>query len=587
MRKSRRSKLLAIGGMLALVGSTYGQSTPEIVINNPEVIPQTTTISSQAAPPMATPLPAGVPATMPAAMPASMPMQDAAGAPCNTCAPAGGAGAALANPWAKVPAVSVFPRPGVFPVPPSGPGYYSFMDLLTDTYREKPPALPYGAFALYPPSFFNSDFRYLDKPDNQQHDFFDCTKRIHPTDDTMISFGGQHWVRFMNETDSRLGRPDNSYLLMRNRVYMDAWYQDLFRVYAEFLSGTIAGNDIDPLPIDRNRADVLNAFVDVKALTIDGSPLYVRAGRQELLYGSQRLVSTLDWANTRRTFDGVKAFWHSEKFDVDAFAVRPVTIKPTDVDSSDHNQLFWGTWFTYRPEKGKFCDLYYLGLDNTNIQRNPLLPATGPNSRRGTINLHTFGARAAGNEGQFLYDFEGMYQTGEWLGQTHSAHAFTTAVGYNFKDMPWTPQVWVGNDYASGSSNIGRLHGTFQQLFPFGHYYLGFLDLVGRQNINDFNLNLTMYPHNWITVIAQYHHFTLADKRDFLYNAAGRNTRRSANGTAGRDVGDEIDLRCNLHLSQHSDFLFGYSKLFSGDFIKRTGAVVNPELFYMMYNFRW
>ena len=70
--------------------------------------------------------------------------------------------------------------------------------------------------------------------------------------------------------------------------------------------------------------------------------------------------------------------------------------------------------------------------------------------------------------------------------------------------------------------------------------------------------------------MAQYHNFTLAESRDFLYNAAGRSTRRSSSGAAGRDVGDEIDFLANFHLSQHQDVLVGYSKLFAGDFIKKT-----------------
>ena len=48
-----------------------------------------------------------------------------------------------------------------------------------------------------------------------------------------------------------------------------------------------------------------------------------------------------------------------------------------------------------------------------------------------------------------------------------------------------------------------------------------------------------------------------------------------------------MDLAANFHLSQHSDVLVGYSKLFAGDFIKRTGPAVSPDLFYVMYNFKW
>jgi hypothetical protein len=39
-------------------------------------------------------------------------------------------------------------------------------------------------------------------------------------------------------------------------------------------------------------------------------------GRQELLYGAQRLISPLDWANTRRTFEGGKLIWQGERVEV-------------------------------------------------------------------------------------------------------------------------------------------------------------------------------------------------------------------------------------------------------------------------------
>jgi hypothetical protein len=491
------------------------------------------------------------------------------------------------NPWAKVPPVATFPRPGVFTVPPAGPGYYSLFDQIEGRVREKPPAFPYPPFVLQPPSFFDANYSYLDNPDFKDRDFFDSLKRFHPTPDTMMSIGGQHSIRYMNEIDSRLGPVNNDYSLIRNRVYADMWYQDRFRIYAELISGVTEGQTLAPLPIDKNRADILNLFADVGLFQVNGNNAYLRVGRQELLYGSQRAVSTLDWANTRRTFDGLKLFWHSEKFDIDAFWTRPVIIKGNDWDTQNHNVDFYGAWATYRPEKGKFFDLYYLGLSNHNLTLYPGRPTTGPGRAVGGFDLHTFGARAAGNQGNFLYDFEGMLQVGQYIGDPVCAYAWTAAVGYQFKDCPWNPQIWVSNDYASGGDPASGTRRTFNQLFPFGHFYFGFADIVGRQNINDFNIQLAAYPENWITLIAQYHNFQLASNRDFLYNAGGVATRRSVNGNAGLNVGNEFDFLVNFHLSQHQDLAVGYSKLFAGDFIRNTGANVSPELFYLMYNFRW
>src|SRR5439155_21096722 len=144
------------------------------------------------------------------------------------------------------------------------------------------------------------------------------------------------------------------------------------RVSVGALCPDIAFNDLPPLRTDVDRGDLLNAFVEMRTIDIGDDPLYVRIGRQELLYGSQRLISTLDWANTRRTFQGAKAYWHSEKLDVDAFCVQPVAVSPSRFDSVDNNQIFAGLWTKFKPSKDHTIDAYYLFLDNTNV--GPALP---------------------------------------------------------------------------------------------------------------------------------------------------------------------------------------------------------------------
>ena len=489
------------------------------------------------------------------------------------------------NPWEDIPRSQVYPRAGTFLIPGKGPGFYSLLDQVSGNSREKPPALPYPAFALQPPSGFDADYRYLDKPDNTQVDVFDIAKRMHLTPDTMLTIGGQSSARYMNEVDSRLSRRENEYSLYRNRIWADVWYTDQFRVVGEFLSALSEGNDLDLLPIDKNPAAIQNLFVDANVGVYAGNPAYVRVGRQELLFGSQRLITTLDWANTRRTFEGVRGFWRSTSIDLDLFCVNPVLVDPNGHDDVDRDVKFFGAWATFR-STGQVADVYYLGLKDDNQTRDRFTP--GPNAQRGTRDIHTLGGRYAGTEGPFLFDIEGMVQCGTAVGRDVKAHSYTLAAGYEWQKHAWRPQAWLGFDYASGTSDpTANVDRTFNQLFAFGHHFFGYLDLVGRQNVQDLYAQVAMFPENWITLLAQCHHFRLANSRDFLYNAAGRPTRRSATGIAGQDVGQEIDLLANVHLTPHQDVLIGYSKLFAGDFIKNTGPNVSPELFYMMYNFRW
>jgi hypothetical protein len=491
--------------------------------------------------------------------------------------------------WSKVPPISPLPRTGPFIIFPSGPGYYSLMDVVQDNYRQNAPKTPWPPVSPDFFSFYDADFRYLDDPNNTQHDWLDPLKRIHIGDNWLMSIGGEFRNQWKDEYNSRLLGVNNRYDLYRTRLYGDLWFRDRIRVYAEFIDAQNTPQTLPPQPIDRNFGDFLNLFTDIKLFDIKDNGLYVRGGRQELLYGSQRLISPLDWANTRRTFEGVKAFWHSEKWDVDAFFVKPVLIQPTRFDFQDSSKPFAGLWTTYRPRKSDTIDMYYLYLDQD--AKLAGTPPTPPGTRGGQ-NINTIGSRYVGEIDQhYLWDFEAMYQFGTTFGnQSISAGAATAGVGYRFKDVPTTPTFWVYNDWASGDNHGGQ-GGTFNQLFPFGHFYFGFLDPVGRQNIEDLNLHANFFLTNWIFTGLQGHFFYLDSRFDALYNSAGTATRKSANGSAGYHVGDDLDWVTNFHLTQHQDVLIGFSQLFAGEFIRNTGTTPSskqsPQQFYIQYSYKW
>jgi hypothetical protein len=494
--------------------------------------------------------------------------------------------------WEKNPPIWPLPRTGLFIIPPTGPGYYSLSDWCHDKERENPPVYPYSPIGAMAGSFFNANFFFLEDPKYKGDDpIWDCLHRIHCGDCWLFSTGGEERLRYMNEENSRLSGKDNHYLLERTRVYGDLWYGNLFRAYVEFLDARSTHQNLNPLPIDVDHGDLLNAFVDVNVLCMQDYPLYVRLGRQELLLGSERLVSPLDWANTRRTFQGISAFRQGEKFDVTAFAVQPVGI-PNNTNAGDTSgrfasvndeENFYGVWTTYRPKKGQAVDLYWLDYNNANSNAG-----TGANGVTGAFNVYTVGSRAAGDYKGFLWDFEGMYQWGHWVNQEISAAAYTTAVGYNLAKAPWNPTYWVSWDWASGNHNPnGPEHGTFNQLFPFNHYYFGQMDLIGRQNIEDFNMQLSLWPTKWTLVNLQYHALWLDSPSDALYSPSGAVLRVSPTGTAGRSVGNLFTITTNFHIDAHQDILVGYSKLAALDFIRNTGNGASPELYYIQYTLRW
>jgi hypothetical protein len=505
-----------------------------------------------------------------------------------------------ATPWSKIPPLSPAPRPGWFLLPPSGCGYYTLLDYIKGNAQEKAPPYPYRLV------FYDNDFRYLDEVGGKPVDCLDYLKRIHfgdggcPYDECgrlqgfMFSLGGEERVQVKNEIGGANGRfngLDDNYQLLRTRVYGDLWYKDWIRVYVEYLDAQSFNQDRPPLATDVGHSQIQNAFVDLKFGSIDDNPIYGRVGRQELLYGSQRLISPLDWANTRRTFDGAKVFYRSEDFDLDGFWVRPVQDFPGRFDSADANKQFAGAWATYRPVKGQAIDAYYLYLDAD-------LPVPfGGTGGRGGYDLNTFGARYVGDKNHVLWDLEGGYQFGDYGARNVNAGFYTVGLGYAFMDLPLQPQFWAYYDYASGSPNKADVNSTFEtfnQLFPFGHYYFGYLDEIGRENIHDWNFQATIYPAKWITALAQYHIFRLDQAKDAMYGTPPGYTvvRFDPTGKAGTDVGEELDFTVNFQLDRHNAILVGFSKFFSGDFIRQTGATpaardANPEFTYFQYQIRW
>ncbi len=474
-------------------------------------------------------------------------------------------------------------------VPATGPGYYSLRDALLGNYQQKPPPAGYSRMFAQFQGLFDVDFSYIDKK-GYEPTFLERMHRIHLGDDWLIGTGGEFRMRYDNENNSRLTGVRNNFELTRLRIFGDLWYRDQFRVYVEFINSQSFNHDLAPLSNDRNFSDLLNAFIEVKTASIADENVYTRIGRQQMLLGSQRVISPLDWANTMRTFEGVRSYRRSEKFDIDLFWMQPVIPNAQKFDSVDRHQNFAGIYTTYRPAKDQILDTYYLYLGDNDTRS----PTVGP-LVRGPYDYHTLGFRYAGKSNQilskcekneFLWDFENMYQMGSRGDGDIAAGNASNGLGYHFGEVPLNPTFWVYYDYATGSNSVQGTN-TYNQYYPLGHYYFGWLDYVGRANIEDLNFQMYLYPTKWITFNTQYHIFHLANARDALYNTGGAVSRSSPNGAAGRDVGSELDFIVNWHLGPHTDIVTAYSHMFAGDFLKATGPSNNLNTFWLIYNVRW
>ncbi|HYL98619.1 MAG TPA: alginate export family protein, partial [Blastocatellia bacterium] len=149
----------------------------------------------------------------------------------------------------------------------------------------------------------------------------------------------------------------------------------------------------------------------------------IRVGRQELNYGDGSLLAIRE-LNVRREFDGIKLLFRPEGWSVDAFAMRPVSIKPGFFDDPpDHEQTLWGVWANTTKNLPKLVtqlDVYYLGLDRKKATFNQ---GTAREQR------HTLGINLRGGKNDLSFFGEGDVQFGKvGSGQLRAGRSLQSSV---------------------------------------------------------------------------------------------------------------------------------------------------------------
>jgi len=507
---------------------------------------------------------------------------------------------------------------GTYSSPSTSPGMAAPAPAAAKPAAPKPPPQPWK------PCFFDNDFSYKKDPKHTYllgEEFKDMPlDSILPWDiaeDTRLSVGGELRFRYMDERNRlrvpfALPNAHNTYDLLRWRQYFDLKHSDWLRVYIEGIDASITGNSLPPTGIDMNRWDLLNAFVDLKVMERDDKPVWVRVGRQELQFGSQRLVSALDWANTRRNWDGVRINSPGTTWDLDAWLTNPVSTATfgtgdgLGVLKNDHafdqpqrNILFGGAWGTYKGIKDHTIDTFFLynHYDKTFPLGNGF-PLIGPNALysfpvgdRYTLGTRWLGAFPTDGGNSYLTDVEGGYQFGNDIGhgisQQVQAGYFTGGLGHVWKSVAWEPTIWGFYDWASGDNNKNDgKDSTFFQNYGLVHAYLGLIDNVARQNTSDINYRLSVKPTKKLQLQAAQHFISLANNSDSLYTITGQ--RFGAPGGHGRDVGQEVDLLATYTYNQNFSIEMGQFWFWYGDYIHSVQpARQDAQQFYVQTTFRY
>ena len=430
----------------------------------------------------------------------------------------------------------------------------------------------------------DEDWSFLKDPSLRQ-DIWDPLKYIPlGRESWFLTIGGEAREVLERVDNDNWGKQPytNTFLLQRYMLHTDWRVGKHFRAFVQLKSGLESFRRGGYRPIDEKKLDFEAAFVELGAGEGDHW-VVLQAGRQELNYGSGRLVSVREGPNVRQSFDGARLKMKTGAWRVDAFAARPDLDKPGYFDNvPDHHTAFWGVYATRPWRRRVSFDGYYLGLDRKSFTYN-----------RGTAQetRHNLGARLwrppPTKEPDWDFDYEGVWQFGTFGVDGIRAWTFASDTGYTFPSVPLKPRISVKADISSGDDPRSHSLGTFSPLFPIGNYFGVLADTgPGPVNFIDVHPRLQTSLPKGVSISTDVVVQWRESLTDGVYAVPGF-LLVPAGDSRARFVGYRPGVEVRWQIDRHAWLQADYGVFFAGDFLKQAspGRNINYTEFWAGYKF--
>lgn len=395
-----------------------------------------------------------------------------------------------------------------------------------------------------------------------------------------LSLGGEARERieaYENEFFSNHPDADNAYLLQRYLLHADYHPTEWLRAFGQLQSSLEDGRPAGPRPTDKDVIDVHQLFADLTWTMRENRRLTLRAGRQEMLYGSERLIGVREGPNNRRSFDAVRVLYRADTLSADAFFSSPVEVDRGAFDNQHIDDLwFWGGYATvpFPVVPGLNLDFYYFGVEN---------PRASYAQGIGREERHTAGTRFFGNLGRWDFNHEAIYQFGRFGFGDISAWSVATDHGYTFQEVCGKPRLGLKAAIATGDRNTDNPDlQTLNPLFPRGNYFTE-AALLGPQNFFDLHPCFRFQPaEDWsLDLGADFYWRESLD--DGVYSAGGT-VIYGGDPTLDRFVGTDVSVVVAWQATRHINLSAAYTHFFAGKFIRQNdGRDVNYGAFWGSY----
>ncbi len=397
------------------------------------------------------------------------------------------------------------------------------------------------------------------------------------------------WMTWGVELRGRLELPtaidfeddhNDQFCLVRIRAWTALEASQWLRFYVQIQDARAPGfSDPDSQDAVIHHVDFREAYADFGS---EKGWWGLRAGRQELAFGDERLVGADNyWDPLGQVFDALRLSFKRPGVRLDAFGAFVVT--PTSgslIVPSTGNRLY-GLYASFdKLFPASVVEPYFFWKTDRGVG-----DGLGPDGGDGVL---TYGARAAGKLPASLhYNVEMALQRGHKSDEAVHAWAGHWEIGFRPLAGDLGPRFAAEYNFATGDSHgqDGR-HTTFDDLYPAGFNKYGMADPFAWRN----NRNLSggvdwSFSQKW-KMGAGYRAIWLASDQDGLYTKGDAFLTLNP-AAAGTHVGNQASIMTGFEPSKSWQIYGGYARFFPGQYLidsLRRGAFSSP---YFMLNYKF
>lgn len=358
---------------------------------------------------------------------------------------------------------------------------------------------------------------------------------------------------------------DTGWLLQRFMLHTD-WNIGKFRTFIQLQSSLhlFESDELESSAVDADHLDLHQGFVQYSFDLKEENQITARIGRQELWYGTRRLISVREGPNVRQTFDVAKVFYEAQNLQIDLFYAKPIR----NLEGVFDNERISGErlWSAYAViEKPGFIfgslDAYYIGFQS---DRRAYEQGLEDEDR------HSIGIRHWGTQGRWRYNNEVVYQFGSFGSGNINAYTISIDASYKLSDSGWEPEIGLKTEIISGDKSIADDDlNTFNALYPRGAYF-GLIAITGPANLIDFHPSISFSPIEHYEVIIDWDIFWRHRTQDGFY---GPNAflARAGSSSDRRYLGHQPGFEMARSLGRYWELSFEGSWFLAGSFFEETG----------------